>query len=120
MQGITRPEGTPIEHTSIPFLLSMQNAGQLQNMEFQKNRMNDMLKQADEMAKMIDRNAAQYGLMQQLTDTTHHMIARNEVTWRRSPKSCGITSRISRISAGRSAATSTGKSTATTFPSAGR
>ena len=30
VQGITRPEGTPIEHTSIPFLLSMQNASQLQ------------------------------------------------------------------------------------------
>ena len=26
VQGITRPEGTPIEHTSIPFLISMQNA----------------------------------------------------------------------------------------------
>ena len=32
VQGITRPEGTPIEHTSIPFLLSMQNAGQTQTM----------------------------------------------------------------------------------------
>ncbi len=31
VQAITRPEGTPIEHTSIPFLLSMQNAGQLQD-----------------------------------------------------------------------------------------
>ena len=28
VQGITRPEGTPIEHTSIPFMISMQNAGQ--------------------------------------------------------------------------------------------
>ncbi len=27
VQGITRPEGTPIEHTSIPFMLSMQNSG---------------------------------------------------------------------------------------------
>ena len=30
VQGITRPEGTPIEHTSIPFLLSMQSASQQQ------------------------------------------------------------------------------------------
>ena len=30
VQSITRPQGTPLEHTSIPFLLSMQNAGQLQ------------------------------------------------------------------------------------------
>ncbi len=27
VQAITRPEGTPIEHTSIPFLLSVQSAG---------------------------------------------------------------------------------------------
>ena len=27
VQAITRPEGTPIAHTSIPFMLSMQNAG---------------------------------------------------------------------------------------------
>jgi len=33
VQGVTRPEGTPIEHTSIPFLLSMQNAGMLQDMK---------------------------------------------------------------------------------------
>ena len=42
MQGITRPEGTPIEHTSIPFLLSMQNAGMLQDMKYMKKRVNDM------------------------------------------------------------------------------
>ena len=54
MQGITRPEGTPIDHTSIPFLLSLQSAGQIQTMQFQKDRMNDMLKQADDMATMIN------------------------------------------------------------------
>ena len=43
VQALTRPEGTPIAHTSIPFLLSMQNAAQLQIMPFQKARMNDML-----------------------------------------------------------------------------
>ena len=30
VQAITRPEGTPLEHTTIPFMLSAQNAGQLQ------------------------------------------------------------------------------------------
>ena len=29
VQAITRPAGTPIAHTSIPYLLSMQGAGQL-------------------------------------------------------------------------------------------
>jgi RND superfamily putative drug exporter len=75
VQGITRPEGTPIEHTSIPFLLSMQSAGQQQTMQFQKDRMNDMLKQADEMAKTIDVMQRMYGVMQQLNITTHRMNA---------------------------------------------
>ena len=53
VQGITRPEGTPIEHTSIPFLISMQNAAMAQNMEFMKARMDDMLVQADALATQI-------------------------------------------------------------------
>ncbi|HYB37624.1 MAG TPA: MMPL family transporter [Mycobacterium sp.] len=75
VQAITRPTGAPIEHTSIPFLLSMQQAGLLQNMKFQKDRMNDLLKQADEMAKTINLMQRMYGLMQQITNTTHHTIA---------------------------------------------
>jgi RND superfamily putative drug exporter len=74
VQSLTRPEGTPIAHTSIPFLLSMQNAAQLQIMPFQKERMNDLLKQADELSKMIGIMQHMYGLMQQLVSTTHHMV----------------------------------------------
>ena len=58
VQAVTRPEGTPLEHTSIPFMLSMHNAGQLQNLPFQKDRMDDMLKQADEMTTTIASDAA--------------------------------------------------------------
>ncbi|MBY0442728.1 MAG: RND family transporter [Mycobacteriaceae bacterium] len=74
VQAITRPEGTPIEHTSIPFMISMQNAGQLQNMKFQRDRMDDMLKQAEEMAKTVATMRRMYSLMQQLAANTHRMI----------------------------------------------
>jgi putative drug exporter of the RND superfamily len=74
VQAITRPEGTPIEHTSIPYMLSMSNAGQQQNMEFQKERMKDMLVQADALAKTIKIMQRMYGLIQQLVNTTHHMV----------------------------------------------
>ena len=53
MQAITRPQGTPLEHTSIPYLLSMQTAGQVQNMRFAKKRVDDMLTQADELEGTI-------------------------------------------------------------------
>jgi RND superfamily putative drug exporter len=75
VQAITRPTGEPIAHTSIPFMLSMVQASQLQNLEFQKQRMNDMLKQADELAKTISIMQRMYALMQQLTNTTHHMVS---------------------------------------------
>jgi putative drug exporter of the RND superfamily len=74
VQAVTRPQGTPIDHTSIPFMLSMGNASQLQSMAFQKDRMHDLLKQADELAKTINLMQRMYGLIQQLTDATHHTI----------------------------------------------
>jgi RND superfamily putative drug exporter len=74
VQGITRPEGTPIEHTSVPFLLSLQNAGQRQATEFQKARINDMLKQADDMTTMINTMQHTYEVMQKLVETTHRMV----------------------------------------------
>ena len=74
VQGITRPEGTPIEHTSIPFLISVQNAALLQNMEFMKARMNDMLKQADSLARQITILKHLYAIQQQLTAVAHDTV----------------------------------------------
>ena len=74
VQAITRPEGTPLEHTTIPYMLSMQNAGMQQYTHFQKQRMNDMLTQAEQMGEMIKVMQHMYGLMQQLVSTTHHMV----------------------------------------------
>ncbi len=78
VQAITRPDGTAMDHTSIPFQLSMQNAGQLQNMKYQRDRMNDMLTQADEMAKTIATMQRMYDLMTQLVSTTHRMVGHTE------------------------------------------
>jgi putative drug exporter of the RND superfamily len=78
VQAITRPDGTAMDHTSIPFQLSMQNAGQLQNMKYQRDRMNDMLTQADEMAKTIATMRRMYDLMTQLVSTTHRMVGHTE------------------------------------------
>ncbi|GFG73629.1 MMPL/RND family transporter [Mycobacterium botniense] len=74
VQAVTRPEGTPIGHTTIPYMLSMQQAGLLQNMTFQQERMNDLLQQADELTQTIGIMQHMYELMQQLIATTHHMV----------------------------------------------
>ncbi|WP_264079026.1 MMPL/RND family transporter [Mycobacterium szulgai] len=74
VQAITRPNGKPIEHSSIPFQMSMQNAGQVQTMKYQRDRMNDMLTQADDMAKSIALMKRTHELMVQMTSITHKMV----------------------------------------------
>ncbi|OBI07977.1 hypothetical protein A5715_16640 [Mycolicibacter heraklionensis] len=74
VQAITRPQGTPLEHTSIPFQISMQNAGQLQTLQFQKKRMDDMLTQAEAMAQTIATMRQMNGYMSQMAGITHDMV----------------------------------------------
>ena len=76
VQAATRPEGTPIGHTSIPFMLSMAQASQVQNMAFQQGRMDDILKQADELTKTISTMQRMYGLVQQIVTTTHDIVGK--------------------------------------------
>jgi len=75
VQAVTRPEGTPIAHTSIPFMLSMQSASQKLYLPFQRDRMDDLLKQADEMTKTIGLMQRMYDTMQQMVDVTHRTVA---------------------------------------------
>ncbi len=74
VQAVTRPQGTPIDHATIPYMLSTQMAGMQQSMQFQKERLKDMRKAADELTATINIMQHMYGLLQQLTDTTHHMV----------------------------------------------
>ncbi|MDM3929351.1 RND family transporter [Mycobacterium intracellulare] len=78
VQAITRPDGTTMDHTSIPFQMSMQSAAQMQSMKYQRDQMNNMLKQADEMTKTIATMQRMYDLMRQLVATTHRMVGDTE------------------------------------------
>ena len=74
VQAITRPQGTPIEHTSIPFQISMQGVTQQMNQKYQQDQMTDMLKQADEMQTTIDSMVKMQSLTQQMSDDMHAMV----------------------------------------------
>ncbi|MHC9296055.1 RND family transporter [Mycobacterium sp. LTG2003] len=76
VQAITRPQGTPIEHTSIPFQISMQGTTQMMNMKYMQDRMADMLVMADEMQKTINTMQDMLGLVKQMSDTTHSMVTK--------------------------------------------
>jgi RND superfamily putative drug exporter len=73
VQTITRPDGMPIAHTTLPFLVSMQNVGMIQNMKLMKDRMADMKRQADEMGTTVTTMQRMYDLMTKLTGVTHDM-----------------------------------------------
>jgi putative drug exporter of the RND superfamily len=75
IQDITRPLGIPIQHSSVPFQNSMQTQLIMQNMAYLKDRLADIRKMADEMGITIDLTQRMYGVMQRLTDTTHHLAA---------------------------------------------
>ena len=76
VQTITRPTGKPIEHTTIPFLLSMQCRTNKMNESYQQDRMADMLVQADEIQKTIDAMEKMSSLTQQMAATTHSVVAK--------------------------------------------
>ncbi len=76
VQAVTRPQGTPIDHATIPYMLSMQAAGLQQSLQFQKERMKDMRRAADELTATIATMEHMYDLLQQLTGTTHHMVGK--------------------------------------------
>ena len=71
VQSITRPLGTPLDHTSIPFQISAQSAAQINNLPFQQDRAADLLKQVGEIDKSINTLREQYALQQQSSDITH-------------------------------------------------
>ena len=78
VQAITRPDGKPIEHTSIPFQISMQGTTQQMNQKYLQDRMADMLVQADEMNKTIETMEKMSALTEQMAATTHSMVTQDE------------------------------------------
>jgi RND superfamily putative drug exporter len=71
VQTITRPLGTPLDHSSIPFQLSQQSVGQVMNLPYQKDRAADLLKQAGVLRETIDILQQQYALQQESAAATH-------------------------------------------------
>jgi RND superfamily putative drug exporter len=76
VQTITRPLGAPIEHSSIPFQIAMQNSATLQTAKFTNDSTAQMLEMADELSKTIATLQRMYSIMQELTATTHDLVGK--------------------------------------------
>jgi putative drug exporter of the RND superfamily len=71
VQSMTRPLGTPIEHTSLAFQISAGSIGNIENLQYQKDRAEDIRKQADVLRDTISILNRQYALQKDLAASTH-------------------------------------------------
>ncbi|EFG76489.1 Transport protein [Mycobacterium parascrofulaceum ATCC BAA-614] len=71
VQTITRPLGTPLDHSTLGFQMSAQAAGRIQTQHYQDEQAANLLKQADELRKTMATLHEQMQVTQDLTNTTH-------------------------------------------------
>ena len=74
VQSITRPLGTPLDHSSLAFQISAGSSAQINNLPFQQARAADLLKQVSEIDKTINILREQYALQQQSAAATHEQV----------------------------------------------
>jgi putative drug exporter of the RND superfamily len=82
VQTITRPLGTPIDHSTLAFLLSAQSAGRIQTQHYQEEQAKNLLKQADELQKTMATLRQQMQVTQDLSNTTHQTVILTKETVR--------------------------------------
>ncbi|ADU00796.1 RND family transporter [Mycolicibacterium gilvum] len=76
VQTITRPDGKPIESTSIPYIMSRQNTTQQLNEKYMLDRMDDMRAQADSLQTTINVMERMQALMTQMSAITTSMVGK--------------------------------------------
>jgi len=75
VQSITRPLGSPIDHTSIPFQISMQAVPIQENLQFMSDRLADMLTMSDDLDATVDSMVRLRDLVTRMSTTTENMNA---------------------------------------------
>jgi RND superfamily putative drug exporter len=71
VQTITRPLGTPLDHSTLGFQMGAQAAGRIQTQHYQEDQARNLLNQAGELKKTIALLHEQMQTTQDLSDTTH-------------------------------------------------
>ncbi|KAA1432422.1 MMPL/RND family transporter [Mycolicibacter arupensis] len=75
VQSITRPLGSPIDHTSIPFQISMQAVPIQENLQFMTDRLADMVTMSDDLGATVDSMVRLRDLVTRMNGTTEKMGA---------------------------------------------
>ncbi|MGB9226581.1 RND family transporter [Mycobacterium sp.] len=74
VQTITRPLGTPIDHTSIPYQMGMQGVGQELTRDYMQRQMDQMLLMADQTATMITTMEGMLVIMKEMTGIMNNLV----------------------------------------------
>jgi len=80
VQTMTRPDGKPIEHSTIPYSISQSSVGQIMNNDYLQTTMANTLKQADAMQVTIDSMETMQSITQQMAEVTKSMAAKMKKT----------------------------------------
>ena len=74
VQSITRPLGSPIAHSSIPYQVSMHSVPITQNLQFLEQRVGDISTMSDDLGGMITSMTEMQDLMSQFSDAMHRTV----------------------------------------------
>lgn len=74
VQGITRPLGSPIAHSSIPYQISMSSVPITQNLQFLKERVGDIGGMSDDLGAMIASMTQMQNLMTQMSASMNSTV----------------------------------------------
>ncbi len=74
VQGITRPLGSPIAHSSIPYQISMSSVPITQNLQFLKQRVGDISGMSDDLGAMIASMTQMQNLMTKMSGSMNNTV----------------------------------------------
>jgi putative drug exporter of the RND superfamily len=75
VQTITRPDGKPIEHSTIPYTISQGGTAQILNNDYMQATLANTLAQAAEMQVTIDSLEQMHSITKEMAAATHDMVA---------------------------------------------
>jgi RND superfamily putative drug exporter len=76
VQTITRPDGKPIKHSTIPFIMGMQGVTSQMDDKYMQDMMANMLQQANDMQVNIDTMTKMQNITAQMAAATHGMVTK--------------------------------------------
>ncbi|MGV0626400.1 MMPL/RND family transporter [Mycolicibacter minnesotensis] len=73
VQTITRPDGDPVKHATIPYTIGQSGTAQLMNNDYVQNNLENLLKQADDIQASIDSMTEMMRIQQDLAAVSQRM-----------------------------------------------